>query len=65
MASGEADETLFLDPSQGRHELVVVDRSGRTDRIFYEVLGSRFGFWVLGAPEVRHGKLTRRWGALA
>ena len=40
MASGEADETLFLDPGQGRHELVVVDRSGRTDRIFYEVLGS-------------------------
>ena len=37
MASGEADETIFLDPSTGRHELVVVDHSGRSDRVVYEV----------------------------
>ena len=43
VASGEAGETLFLDPSRGRHELVVVDTIGRLDRVLYEVLvGSGF-----------------------
>ena len=37
VASGETGETPFLDPSRGRHELVVVDTIGRSDRIFYEV----------------------------
>ncbi len=37
VASGEAAETLFLDPSRGRHELVVVDTTGRSDRVMFEV----------------------------
>ena len=42
MASGEADETIFLDPGTGRHELVVIDRSGRSDRVVFEVVGAGF-----------------------
>ena len=42
MASGEADETIFLDPGTGRHELVVIDRSGRSDRVIFEVVGAGF-----------------------
>lgn len=37
VASGAVTEPLFLDPRRGVHRLVVVDESGRSDRVTYRV----------------------------